>query len=147
MSMTGPRRLVLAISMMMLGAAGCGSPTGPDGFSLDGAWSGTWTFVSAGATVTDQITVMLDQDDDTTASGLWTAESGPGGELTLSPRTMTTGTLTITFAALGGTTCSTTTSVTGTASGSGIELAIVDPSSSPGICQWSTSNRFSLRKQ
>ena len=139
-------RLGLAVLLTATIGAACGSPVGPDGFSLDGAWTGTWTFVSAGATVTDEVDVTLSQDDESVATGTWVAASGPSGQITLSPTTSTTGTVTITFTTLGGQTCATTTSATGTASGSSLELVLIDPSAS-GLCQWSTANRFSLVKE
>jgi hypothetical protein len=138
--------LGLAVLLTASIGAACGSPVGPDGFSLDGEWSGTWTFVSAGATVTDDIDVALSQDDESVATGTWVAASGPSGQITLSPTTATNGTVTITFTTLSGQMCATTTSAMGTASGSSLELVLIDPSTS-GICQWSTANRFSLVKE
>jgi hypothetical protein len=150
MTCRGARRFVRAgclaatLCAAALAASACDSPLGPDGFTLAGNWSGTWTFVAAGATVTDTVAVTFSQNQ-SAATGTWTAESGPSGELTITARTVTTGTLTITQTTLVGDTCSATTAVSGTASGEAIELTVADIPPG-GSCQWATGQRFSLTR-
>lgn len=140
------RRLpaLLALLATMIAPA-CDSPLGPDGFTLEGNWTGTWRFMSAGVTVTDTIAVSLSQGE-TTATGTWTAASGPSGQLTLEPRTMTSGTVTITQVLLTGQTCAATTTAGGTASGQSIEIALADITPN-GPCQWASGHHFSLTRQ
>ena len=139
------RRPALLVLLATMVAPACDSPVGPDGFTLEGNWTGTWRFVSAGVMVTDTVAVRLSQGE-ATATGTWTAASGPSGQLTLEPRTMTSGTVTITQVLLTGQTCAATTTASGTASGQSIEIALADIPPN-GSCQWATGHHFSLTRQ
>lgn len=127
-----------------LASAGCDSDTSPSDVALEGTWNGTWQFVTAGVTVTDTVTAELTRSG-ANSTGTWAAESGPSGNVTLTPGEPLTGTLTINHTTITGQTCSATTNISGTATTSRIEFttAEIPPS---GICQWATSNRFSFRR-
>jgi hypothetical protein len=138
------RRSVVAVVAWSIFGAGCASPTGPDGFSVDGNWNGSWSFMSGGATVTDTITTAISQSGNS-ATGPWNAASGPSGTLTFTPTTSTSGSLTIMQTVITGQVCTATTTVTGTASGTRIELTLADfPTNSS--CPWATMNRFVLTR-
>jgi hypothetical protein len=135
---------VVAACLAALLAPACGSPTGPDGFDVTGNWQGTWQFVSAGATLTDEVTAVLTQSG-STASGTWSSASGVTGQMSFTPTSMMTGTLTITQMILTGQVCTATTALTGTASASRLEFMLADITPS-GVCQWATAQRFLLTK-
>lgn len=137
------RGVLMLVALSVLGA-GCSSPTGPDGFGVDGTWSGSWSFMSGGATVTDTVTAAISQSGNS-ASGSWNAASGPSGTLTFTPTTATSGTLTIMQTVITGQVCAATTTVTGTASGTRIELTLADFPTTP-FCPWATMNRFVLTR-
>lgn len=135
--------IVGIVALAILGAA-CDSPTGPDGFTIEGTWTGSWQFMSGGTTVTDGITATISQNGGT-ASGTWMAASGPSGTLTLTPTNSTAGTVTIIQTVLTGRVCSAATTAAGTASGTRIELTLTDfpPDQS---CPWATTSRFVLTR-
>lgn len=142
--MTQLGRLVVGIAALAAVAA-CDSPTGPDGFGVEGTWSGTWQFMSGGATVTDTITATFSQNGGS-ASGTWRASTGPSGTVDISPTSATSGTLTIIQTVLTGRVCGSSTTVTGTASGTRIELTLIDFAVDQ-LCPWATMNRFTLTRQ
>ena len=124
--------------------AACGdSPPSPSE-SLNGNWSGTWQFRTAGVMVTENATAMLTQTG-STVSGTWMAQSGPAGELTFAVAESFTGTLTISQTLLTGQVCSGSTTVTGSASSSRLEFAAA-PIAPAGLCQWATEMQFSLQR-
>jgi hypothetical protein len=127
-----------------LSSAACGSNMSPSRIDVAGSWSGTWQFQTGGATVTDSVTAQLTQTG-TNASGTWTAAGGPSGELSFAVGASISGTLTINQTTVTGQTCRATTTVSGTASSSTIAFTMTTPTSS-GICQWATSNQFSLQR-
>lgn len=144
MTMRARAAAVLIVLSAALAGAGCDSPLGPDGFTLSGEWTGTWQYQSAGAIVTDTVTVTFAQSEDT-ATGAWTSGGGASGTLTLSPRTSTTGSMTISQTLLNGQTCTGTTTVTGSASGERIDITAADLTPN-GFCQWATNQRFVLMR-
>src|SRR5690349_13863842 len=71
-------KLGLAFLVVLTAAASsCGdSPAAPAAsLNLAGNWTGTWTFVSGGATVTDTVTMTVSQSG-TSAGGQWNASGG-----------------------------------------------------------------------
>jgi hypothetical protein len=141
------RRAVLLGLLLVLAACGGSSPPSPSAnLNLAGTWTGSWQFVTSGATITDAVTATLSQNG-ATVTGTWSGESGASGQFTsLTPQASTTGSLTIAQPTLTGAVCTATTAVSGTASASSLELAV--PQIAPsGICQWASGMQFSLRKQ
>jgi hypothetical protein len=127
-----------------LALASCHSGMSPSDIEVDGAWNGTWQFVTGGVTVSDAVTARLTQSG-ANASGTWTAESGPAGEISFAVGGPISGSLTITQTTLTGQTCTATTPLSGSATSSTIEFTTTDFTPS-GICQWAASNRFTFRK-
>jgi hypothetical protein len=141
-----PRSRVVIVSAMLVVAAACGSsPSAPSSpaLSLAGSWSGTWQFVTAGATVTDAVTANLTQSG-SAVSGPWTAASGATGQLNFTAGSTVSGTMTITQSIV--TTCSTAAiSLSGTATTTSLDFTLA-PIPSSGTCQWPTGNHFVFRK-
>jgi hypothetical protein len=126
-----------------LAAVSCSkSPSAPTPpiVNIGGPWTGTWSFVTAGATVTDAVAVTFTQTG-TTAAGNWSSTSGPGGILTLEIGVAVTGMLSISQTLLNGQNCSASTSVTGTATATRVELALGSLTTA-GLCQWASSQTF-----
>ena len=140
-------RIGLAVALAAHLACGGSTPPAPStNLNLAGTWTGSWRFVTSGVTITDAVTATLTQSG-SDVNGTWTAQSGASGQIThLTPSTSTSGGLTISQTALTGTLCNATTTVAGTASASALELSVA-PIGSSGVCQWATSQQFSLRKQ
>ncbi|HYN06437.1 MAG TPA: hypothetical protein VES67_03510 [Vicinamibacterales bacterium] len=127
-----------------LALGSCDSGMSPSDIDVDGSWTGTWRFVTAGVTVTDTVTARLTQDG-SNASGTWMSESGPSGDLTFTVGASISGTLTITQTTLIGQTCSATTNLSGSAASGTIEFTTTEITPG-GICQWAASNQFSFRR-
>jgi hypothetical protein len=111
-----------------------------------GNWSGSWTFVTAGVTVTDNAHASVSVDG-TGVHGTWTAESGPGGTFTfasLPSGAAASGTLTIAISTLSGT-CSAQASVSGTATTGALDLVVAALPSNAN-CVWATDQRFAFKK-
>jgi hypothetical protein len=116
----------------------------PVPLNLAGTWTGTWTFVSGGATVTDAATVTLAQTD-TSAAGSWSSASGPGGQLAFTVGASVTGTISLSQTLLNGVNCSASTTVVGTATSTQLKftLAALTPT---GLCQWATNQQFTFSR-
>ena len=133
--------------LRMLCAAGlaastsCNSPTAP---SIDGAWAGTWQFVTAGVTVTDTVTATFSHSG-ANVSGTWSSQGGASGQLTLTTGSTVTGSITITRVLATGPTCTATTALAGTASATTLDFTLTDVAPA-GLCQWATANHFVLTK-
>jgi len=141
------RRFAIAVALTLLTACGGGSaPSSPTPtLNLAGTWTGTWQFVTSGATIVDTVTATLTQAG-STVSGTWTSESGATGQISnLAAQASVSGSLTISQPTLTGPACTATTSVSGTASASSIDLTLPQIPGS-GACQWGSSMQFSLRK-
>lgn len=144
-------RNILAILIacgLALAACGGDSPTAstPQTLNLAGNWTGTWTFVSAGATVSDAVTMTVNQNPSgTSASGQWSAAGGPAGQVTFTPGATISGTASISQTLLNGVNCSTSTTFNGTASASQIQftLGALTPT---GLCQWATNHQFTFNR-
>jgi hypothetical protein len=137
-------RFVCAAATLAAGAAGCGdSPTSPS-LNIAGNWTGTWQFRSAGVTVTEDVTATFTQSG-SNASGNWSAQSGATGQFTIAVGESITGTMTISQTLFTGQVCSGSTTLTGTAAASAVDLTIA-PLTSSGLCQWATEIRFLLQR-
>lgn len=138
-------RLVPSVLLVVVAAvAGCDkAPTTPS-LSLAGAWSGTWTFTVAGATVTDAVSLTLTQTG-ANASGSWTSAGGPTGTVIIAPGTDITGSFRITRTLLNGQVCEANASLTGTASDTRLQFT-VGALASFGLCQWATGQQFDLTR-
>lgn len=137
--------LVVVLSVSASTIACGGSPTSPTpALNLGGAWTGTWTFVVAGATVTDTVTATLTQNGDS-AGGQWTAASGPTGQLIISVGSTISGTASISQSLLTGVICTTSTTVSGTATSMSLQFTF-GTLAPTGLCQWATGHQFSLTK-
>ena len=137
------------IGAMLCGSliAACGDPPTtptPVAVNIGGAWTGTWTFVTAGVTVTDAVSVTFTQSG-TSAGGLWTAATGPGGQITLEVGPTVSGTVSISQTLLNGVNCTASTTITGTASSSRVQftLGALTPA---GLCQWATNQQFTFTR-
>jgi hypothetical protein len=140
-------RLALAAALGALLACGGSGPSSPSAsLNLAGTWSGSWVFVTSGVTVTDSVMATLTQSG-TDVNGTWTALSGASGQFThLTPSASTSGTLSISQPTIAGPACTATTTVTGSATASTLELTVA-PIAASGICQWAIGQQFSLAKQ
>ena len=95
-------------------------------------------------TVTDAATATLTQNG-ANATGTWTAASGPTGDLSFTVGESISGTLTITQTTITGQSCTATTTLSGTASSTALDFTAMTVTPT-GICQFATSNQFSLRR-
>jgi len=141
------RRVAIAVALMLVTACGGGStsPSATPALNLAGTWTGSWQFVTSGATIVETVTATLTQTG-STVSGTWTSESGATGQISnLAAQASVSGSLTISQPTLTGPTCTTTTSVSGTASASAIDLTVPQIPAT-GVCQWGSSMQFSLHK-
>jgi hypothetical protein len=143
-------RRQISVAIVMLLAASCGGssasqPTSPTQFVMQN-WIGTWTFVTSGVTVADNVHVSFIVGTD--ARGSWLADSGPTGLInmpSLPTGTAASGTLTITETNIRGETCSAQGAVSATGTATTMEIAIgAMPSTS--ACEWATDQHFSLKK-
>lgn len=141
---------LVAMALLVLAVACGDTPTSPNTntpagtIDVAGDWTGTWTYTSAGVTVTDDVTVRLNQSG-ATASGTWTAESGATGQISFAATASFTGSLTINQSLLGGSSCNASTGINGSASTSQIDVTLADITPQ-GVCQWGTGNRFVLTR-
>jgi hypothetical protein len=111
--------LLLACSLLLSACGGSTTTPAPTLLSLAGAWTGTWTFVSGGATVSDTVTLTLTQNPSGgSVGGQWSAAGGAGGTVSFPATADFTGTATISQTPLTGGNCSASTTITGTASAS-----------------------------
>lgn len=142
--MKAARALLIVCGLML---SGCGdSPGGPSTTQLElsGNWTGTWTFFSGGAIVTDTITMTVTQRE-TSATGQWSAAGGAGGTVAFTPAADFTGTASISQTLITGINCSASTTMTGTASSTQLRITF-GPLVPTGLCQWSASNQFTLAR-
>jgi hypothetical protein len=136
--------------LIMVAAACSGTPTAPamntpaGTIDVAGDWSGTWTYGSAGVTVTDEVTVRLNQSG-ATVSGTWTAQSGATGQINFAATASFVGSLTINQAVLGRSSCNASTSISGSGSTSQLDITLADITPQ-GVCQWGTGNRIVLTR-
>ena len=139
------RRFAILVALLLLPACGGGSTSPSPALNLAGTWTGSWQFVTSGATIVDTVTATLTQTG-STVSGTWTSESGATGQISnLAAQSSITGSLTISQPTLTGAACTATTSVSGTASASSIDLTVPQIPAS-GVCQWGSSMQFSLHR-
>jgi len=136
----------LVVAALVLFVAGCGSsPSNPSpALSLSGTWTGTWQYVTAGATITDTVTTTLGQNG-SSASGPWTASSGASGQLNLTVASSASGTMTINITLISS--CSSgNVALTGTETATTIDFTLA-PIPASGSCTWPTGNHFVLTRQ
>lgn len=141
----------VAIVLFVLSAA-CGgsspaSPAVPSSLDVAGSWTGTWSFVASGVTVTDNVRAVF-SGSGAGITGNWTSDSGPTGTMTFSSLpsgTNVPGTFTIQTTTLSGTACSAQASMTGVATGTTMEVTITSIAGTA-TCVWATDHRFSLKK-
>lgn len=140
-------RLLAAIALVVA-AASCSEkmPTGPDTPSLNlaGAWTGTWTFVSAGATVTDTVTMTLTQTG-ASVNGTWSAASGATGTVGFSAAATISGSASISQTLISGATCTASSTLAGTAATASVQFSLGTLTSS-GLCQWASGHQFTFSK-
>ena len=135
--------LVAVLVTLTLGCGG--SPTNPSGsLTVSGTWTGTWTYVSSGVTVTDDVTATLTQNG-SNATGSWTAASGATGQLSLNVASDLSGSITLNQTPLGSNACTASTPIAGSATASSLDFTL-SPITGAGLCQWATSQRFALQK-
>jgi hypothetical protein len=136
---------LVAAALLVLTAACGSSPSNPSSaLSLSGTWTGTWQYVTAGATVADTVTATLGQNG-STASGPWTASSGASGQLSLSVASSATGTISINLTLISS--CSSgSVALTGTETATTLDFTLA-PIPAVGACNWPTGNHFVLTKQ
>ncbi len=107
---------------------------------ISGAWTGTWTFLTAGVVVTDTVSVTFQQNG-TVAGGPWTSAGGPGGQLSLKVGSTVSGSVSITQLLLSGQSCNASTTVTGTATATRVQLTL-GTLQGGGLCQWAANQQF-----
>jgi hypothetical protein len=145
MTRTRLGRLMIVATVLWLAAA-CGSstPSSPAAvIPIAGNWSGTWSFVTSGVTVTDNVTVTFTQAS--SATGTWSADNGATGTFQFAVASTVTGTMVISQSPVGGGTCSATGNLTGSVSSTAMTLTVPTlPATAQ--CSWSTNNQFSLHR-
>lgn len=136
--------VMIACGLVLSACGGSPGNPSPTPLNLAGTWTGTWTFLSGGATVTDAVTMTVMQSG-TSASGQWSATGGAAGTVAFSSTADFTGTASISQTLLSGVNCSASTPVTGTASASQIRftLAALTPT---GLCQWAANQQFTFNR-
>ena len=112
--------------------------------NLAGTWTGTWTFLSGGATVSDTVTMTLTQSD-ASASGPWSAAGGAAGTVAFATTADFTGTASIRQILINGVNCSSSTTLTGTATSNQIRFTLIALAPA-GLCQWATNNQFTFSR-
>ena len=132
----------ILVGTILVGSVSCGSPAGPTPVvvNISGSWTGTWTFLTACVTVTDTVSVTFTQNG-TSASGPWSSASGPGGQLNLMIGAGLSGSASINQTLLSGQNCSASTTVTGTATATRVQVTLGALQAS-GLCQWATNQEF-----
>ena len=145
------RRRAVLLALLIWVAPACGdSPTAPSTntpagtVEVAGDWSGEWTYSAAGVTVTDDVTVRLNQSG-ANVTGTWTAESGATGQISFVATASFAGSLTINQSLLGGSSCNASTNISGSASAAQLDFTLA-AITSQGVCQWGTGNRFVLTR-
>jgi hypothetical protein len=139
------RVLCAALAIAFGAVAGCGGPSAPSGgLNLSGAWSGTFQYVTAGVTVTDTVTLSLTQSG-TRAAGAWTAAGLTTGSVSIDSGATISGTFQIAQPNVGGTACSASSSLSGTASETDMTFTVADIAPSA-PCPWATGMKFVLKK-
>jgi hypothetical protein len=143
-------RCVVIVLLILSASCGGSSPTSPAASSsadVAGNWTGTWSFVASGVTVTDNVRAVFTIGSAGIA-GHWTSDSGPTGTMTFSslpPGTNVSGTFTIQTMTLSGAACSAQAPMTGVATGITMEVAIMSIAGTA-TCVWATDHRFTLKK-
>ena len=140
------RAVLLVCSLALHGCGGSNTTPSPTPLNLAGTWTGTWMFVSGGATVSDTVTLTLSQNPTgDSVGGQWSATGNAAGNVSFAPTASFTGTITISQTLITGVNCSTSTTVTGTASASQIQytLGTLTP---VGLCQWAATNQFTFTR-
>ena len=138
-------RRMLAAVLIAIAATACDddSPTGPS-VDLSGRWTGTLTFVTSGVTVTDNVSTTLSQSGSSVTGG-WTTLGGTQGQFTLTAAAEITGATTISHSTITGQPCTASTSVTGTATSTRLELSLA-PVTQTGVCQWAANQQMVLTR-
>ncbi len=137
---------MLVCALVLPACSDSKTPPSPTPLNLAGTWTGTWAFVSAGALVTDTVTLTVGQSPSAdTVGGPWSAEGGAAGTVSFTPTADFTGTATISQTLLTGVNCSASTTVTGTASASQIRftLGTLTPTA---LCQWAANQQFTFTR-
>lgn len=129
-----------------LALSACGdTPTGQtQTLNLAGAWAGTWTFTSGGATVTDTVTMTLSQNG-SSVGGQWSAAGGAAGTVSFTAAADFTGSANISQTLIIGGNCSATTTLSGTASSNQVRFTL-GPLTQVGLCQWATGHQFTFNR-
>lgn len=137
---TAALAILFACGLVLSACGGSATNPSPTPLNLAGNWTGTWTFVSAGATVSDAVTMTVTQTGNS-AGGQWTAASNVAGAISFTPTADFTGTASISQTLIVGGNCSASTTLTGTASATQIRftLGTLTP---VGLCQWATNQQF-----
>src|SRR5262249_6882262 len=77
-AMSARIRVLVALAVVSAAACGGSTPASPDALDLTGTWTGTWTYVTSGVTISDGLHVTITAGS-TNANGAWTADSGASG--------------------------------------------------------------------
>lgn len=146
--MTARRLIVVAVAGALFVSGGCGSsgaPTAPTApFSVSGTWTGTFEYVTAGVTVTDEVTLILTQPS-TSASGSWSAGSAATGTASFGVASSVTGNFTISQPNVGGAPCTGSSTLSGSASSTSLVLNIANLTPTA-ACPWATGMKLTLKK-
>ena len=142
-------RRVATVLLILSAACGGSSPTTPavsPSVDVAGNWTGTWSFVTSGVTVTDNVRAVFSVGG-IGIVGTWTSDSGPTGTMTFSTLpagTNVPGTFTIRTTTVTGE-CSAQALMTGVATGTTMDVTITSIAGAA-TCVWATDHRFSLKK-
>jgi hypothetical protein len=132
--------------MTVVFAASCGGSTTSPSASLNlaGNWSGHFEYQTAGANVTDDVTMVILQPS-TTATGNWTASGQTTGTVSFAAAPTVNGSFTITQTNIASATCTGTSTISGTASATDLVLTVANVTQTA-ACPWAAGMKFTLHK-
>jgi hypothetical protein len=139
-----PRRLCLFALLAAASACG-GGPSSPNAtLALSGNWSGRFEYQTGGVTVSDDVTMVINQPS-TTASGSWTATGLTTGTVSFPALATVAGSFTITQPNIASAPCTGTSTIAGTATASDLAFTVANLTASAS-CPWATGMKFTLHK-
>jgi hypothetical protein len=129
-------------------AASCGggsSSTSPSSnLNLTGTWSGRFEYQTAGATVSDDVTMVISQPS-TTATGNWSAGGLTTGTVSFAAVATVSGAFTITQTNIASAACTGSSTISGTATATDLVFTVANVAQTA-ACPWATGMKFTLKK-
>lgn len=124
----------------------CGSsPASPStSLSLSGTWTGSFQYQTGGVTVTDAVSLVLQQPS-ATATGSWSASGLTSGTVSFAAGATFAGTMTISQPNIGSGPCNGSSTIAGTATTTDLTFTVADLTTTAS-CPWATQMKFVLKK-